>query len=165
MSRIQILAAGLAVTAVLAAPAQAGPAGEVAAVDAVADQEAIEVDRDAVDLRTHIRDRSLNPDSVDTAVVFTNTRATPALVKCVGFDDRGRIVGAARTRVPGNGLRYLRASDIAHDRDFVGSVLCKSNGRVVGSALLVGAHLTDLEVRERRRRTWTLLRFPLVATY
>jgi hypothetical protein len=165
MSKIHILAAGLAVTAALTAPVQARPERAAAALDAVSDPEAIEVDRDAVDLRTHIRDRSLDPDSVDTAVVFTNTRSTPALVKCVGFDDRGHIVGAARTRVPGNGLRYLRASDIAHDRDFVGSVLCKSNGRVIGSALLVGAQLTDLEVRERSAKQRTVLRFPLVATY
>ncbi len=165
MSRIQILAAGLAVTAALTAPARAGPAMEAAAVEAVSDQEAIEVDRDAIDLRTHIRDRRLDHDSVDTAVVFTNPGPTPARVKCVGFDDQGRLVGAARTRVPGNGLRFLLASDIAHDRDFVGSVLCRSNGRVIGSALLVGARLTDLGVRERSAKRWTLLRFPLVVTY
>ena len=165
MSRIQILAVGLAVTAALAVPAQAGAKREAAAVDAVSDQEAIEVDRTAIDLRTHLLDRRLDHDSVDTAVVFTNTRATIAHVKCVGFDGRGRVIGAARTRVPGRGLRYLLASDIAHDRDFVGSILCKSDGRVIGSALLIGAQLTDLGVRERRVGGGLLLRFPLVASY
>ena len=40
-------------------------------------------------------------------------------------------------RVPGKGLRYLRASDLANGVDYVGQVRCRSgNESIQGSALL-----------------------------
>lgn len=155
----------LVVCAALAAPVQAGPAKQAAALDAVPDEEAPEIERDALDLQARLRERPTDRDSVDTALVFTNPGGDVAWVKCAGFDDRGRFVGAARTRVPIRGLRYLRASDVAGGRDFVGHVLCRSRGAVIGSAVLVGAGLTDLDVQQRGAARRTLLRFPLVASY
>ncbi len=165
-SMLGLAVVGALCALLLPAPVRGDGLAAVEAKDApTIGDEGPEIERRAVELQQRLRDRRVDLDSVDTALVFNNTRWPWAIVKCAGYDDDGRFVGAARTRVPPNGLRFLLASDIAHGRDFVGSVICRASGRLLGSSLLIGAELTDLRVVQRGRQTWTVFRFPLVASY
>ena len=162
-SMLGLAVVGALCARLLPAPGRGDGLAAVAAKDApTIGDEGPEIERRAVELQQRLRDRRVDLDSVATALVVNNTRWPWAIA---GYDDDGRFVGAARTRVPPNGLRFLLASDIAHGRDFVGSVICKASGRLLGSALLIGAELTDLRVVQRGRQTWTVFRFPLVASY
>lgn len=178
MNYIKNLLVGAAATAAFAAPVAAGPAltkavsaedlADLAAVESVADSEFREVHRKLDELRPDLRPRPIpHPRSFATVVLFTNTRFSRAWVRCAAYDGNGVILGGARTLVPGNGVRFLRASDIANGRKYLGNVICKANGRVIGSVVLVGpgGELTDLRVTQRNGPTWTLLRFPLVASF
>jgi len=126
----------------------------------------ISVDRDALDLQEHIRVRVYDPDVVDTAMVFTSTRHGVLVVRCTAWDDRGRIVGRVRVKVPSRGLRYVRARDIGHGRDFIGSAMCSTGGGgLLGSVVLVGGEFSDLRVVQSDGERGSLIRFPLIATF
>ena len=87
-------------------------------------------------------------------------------VSCVAIDGNGNILGRGYTVVPSNGLRYLRASDLSNGIDYVGSALCKADGRAEASAVfLAPSAITSLKVRQRGRRGGMLFRFPVVASY
>ena len=125
------------------------------------------LDRGADDLLADLEDSThLDRDIADTALVFSNATDLPVVVKCAATDANGNILGRAHTHVPGNGLRYLRASDLAGGVDFVGSAVCKADGRADGSAVfLAPSAITSLKVKQRARRGVTLFRFPVVASY
>ncbi len=127
--------------------------------------ETVEVERDGVQLHDQIRDHRPDLDTVDTALVFTAVRSRRTVVKCTGYDDNGHVVGAVRLRVPGRGLRYVLASDISHGRDFVGSVVCKTSGKILPSAVLLGRGITDLGVEQAEGDYSVIIRFPLVVTF
>lgn len=175
MSRIKSLMIGLAAVAaagMIAAPTIAGPAltnavseAPSSVLDGVDETAAPQVHRRIVELARDIRDRPIDRDRFDTAVVFSSTRLGRVPVVCAALDGNGIVIGTARTVVPGNGVRYLLASDISNGRDFIGSVICKAGGSVLGSIVLLGDDLTDLRVRQRGTNSWTLLRFPLVASF
>ena len=172
MSKIKSLLVGLAAVAVagmIAGPAMAKKRTKVVAepslIDEIDEADVLDVQRSIYDLARDIRDRPIDRDRFDTAVVFTSTRLGGVRVICAAIDGNGIVIGAARTVVPGNGVRYLLASDISHGRDFIGSIICKAAGRVIGSIVLIGDDLTDLEVRQRGTQKWTFLRFPLVASF
>ncbi len=136
----------------------------------------VQITRDAGELQRLLHPRHRNTDTVDTAVVFTNTSSAHAIVTCVAFNKNGYVTGRIRLRVPGLGLRFALASDISSGRDFVGSVLCSTTGHLLGSALLIAPDLTDLPVEQGDRGPRISdsltdfvpkisIRFPLVATY
>ena len=108
----------------------------------------VDIDRDGMALRAELDVRPDDRDTTDTAIIASNTSGRPARVICTAFDANGNRLGTAGMRVPGKGLRYLRASDLANGVDYVGQVRCRSgNASIQGSALLVGAGgITDLPV-------------------
>ncbi len=124
----------------------------------------IEVDRTTDQLRDVIRPVP-DPDSTNTALVFNNPRRFDTWVYCVAYDGNGQPVGRARLRVPGNGVRFVFASDMADGRDFVGSAACASRSRVIPSAFIVGGGLTDARAVVNHGWDHTRIRFPVVATF
>ncbi|NNL99121.1 MAG: hypothetical protein HKO62_00130 [Gammaproteobacteria bacterium] len=138
-----------------------GPVASAQTADPVA---SVEVGRDADTLRDTLRPRP-DRDIVDTALVFTNVRGRNTIMNCTAFGPQGGTVGRFRVRVPGNGLRFVLASDISNGGDFVGSARCLSIGDVAGSAFLLGPQLTDMRVRQQRAPQGTWITFPVVATY
>ena len=153
-TRIPALAA-LAACAVLVAPAQA-TAQSVAEVD---------IERDADALRDEIRPRPKDVDVADTLLVFTNTSGGRAIVRCAAYDASGAAVGRTRTLVPGNGVSYIRASDLSHGRDFVGHAVCGTQHHLIPSSIFLGPQIENLNVRVAPHEGATYLRFPLIATY
>jgi hypothetical protein len=159
--KIKYLTMGLPVIClILAASATPAAAQELDAVEVAGE---VEVDRDADALQADLRSvTDHDRDVVDTALVFNNLGAERVAVACRGFDKNGNYVGGAIARIPGHGLRYLRASDLSNGRDFVGSATCHTTNRVAGeSVLLAPGGLTSLRIQQRRLQ----VRFPLVATY
>jgi hypothetical protein len=100
-------------------------------------------------------------------LIFTNKTNTRRPVKCVAFGKNGDPVGRAWLRVPGLGLRYAFASDIANNLDFVGHVQCYVGADVIGSSLLLaGGQVTDLPVDNGAMvSTGRRILFPVAATY
>lgn len=124
----------------------------------------IDLSRDGVELR-EVLDRPVDEDVLDTALVFTNTGRVATRVICKAFDDNGEAVGRTALSVPGLGLRFVLASDVANGTDFLGSVQCSTQGRVLGSAFLLGAGgLTDLPAKQADHEGALRVRFPVVAT-
>ena len=130
-------------------------------------ESAVVIDRGSVDLLADLEDAThLDADVADTALVFTNIGANRTGVWCRAYDSDGNIVGRADTFVPGNGLRYLRASDLSGGTDFVGSAVCKARGRVEASVVfLAPSAITSLRVEQQMRRGVTKIRFPVIASY
>ncbi|MBW2420513.1 MAG: hypothetical protein JRH19_18370 [Deltaproteobacteria bacterium] len=123
-----------------------------------------EIVRDTAALSHDLRPRPIDdPDVADTALIFTN-KGSDARVFCVGFDKEGDPVGRAWLKLPRLGLRYMLASDLSHDRDFVGHVQCSAPGQVKGSSVFLGPGLTDLPVIQTKRGVGRMT-FLLVATY
>ena len=141
------------------------PAGAQSLTDA--GDSAVLLDRGAGDLLADLGDSThLDRDIADTVLVFNNRTGRRAGVWCAAYDADGNILGRADTYVPGNGLRYLRASDLSGGVDFVGSAVCKARGRLEGSVVfLAPSAITSLKVRQHERRGVTHFRFPLVASY
>jgi len=105
-------------------------------------------------------------DVANTALVFNNTGGEQTHVFCTAFGANGRALGSKVARIPGKGVRYLRASDLSNGVDFIGSALCSSRGRVVGSAVfLAPGAMTNLDVIQAGPWDDASLRFPLIATY
>lgn len=127
-----------------------------------------EIVRDAATLVDVMRPRPDEQDVTDTVLIFTNKSTTRARVLCKAFDKNGKPVGRAWLGVPGLGLRYALASDVAHDLDFVGSVQCFAATNIIASAVLLAAgELSDLPVENGRFSSLAGRRvlFPVVATY
>jgi len=125
----------------------------------------VEVGRDASTLRNYIGIQPVDPEHVNTVLVFTNAGRHLARVACVAFDQGGNVLDRAWLPVPANGMRFALASDITGGRDFVGNVKCVSGGRMIGSAVLVGPGLTALPVKHAHPGGDTHIRFPVVAAY
>ena len=125
----------------------------------------VEVDRDGDQLRDEIRPRPTDVDVADTALVFTNRSQRTVEIRCISRGHNGSIIGQAGTHVPPSGLRYIRASDFSDGRDYVGSAECKSNRRVISSAILFGEEITRLDSKSRRQGRGMNHFFPVVATY
>ncbi len=155
-------AALLGAVCLLLLPQQIPAQSEIPAADPT---EAVDVERDGPELNDRIRDHRPDLDTVDTALVFTAVRSARSTVKCVGYDDNGRIVGTVRLRIPGRGLRYVLASDISRGRDFVGSAVCKTSGRILPSAVLLGPGITHLGVVQGEGDYSAIMRFPLIASF
>ncbi|MFP8882363.1 MAG: hypothetical protein AAEJ52_12735 [Myxococcota bacterium] len=152
------MAGSIAVALVLSASSAA--AGS--ALDAAGD--GIEINRDSAELRDELRPRDVDRDIADTALVFTNLGGNHVRVRCVAFDGNGRAIGRAWLRVPALGVRYLLASDLADGVDFIGHAQCATLSVVKGTAVLLGADVTDLPSMQPDS-LYGRIRFPLVATY
>jgi len=141
-------------------------AGPAPAQEALApDLPEVEIARGEADLRDRLM-RPADPDVLDTALLFNNTGKRGAAVRCVGFDHDGQPVGRVALRVPGLGLRFVLGSDLANGRDFLGSVQCASEGRVLGSAVLLApGGLSDLPARQGDGVGSIRIRFPVVGAY
>ncbi|MEE3329430.1 MAG: hypothetical protein VX246_01060 [Myxococcota bacterium] len=127
----------------------------------------VEIDRDADTLRDVIRPRPKDVDVADTVLVFTNTGTQPARVGCAAYDRSGMAIGRARLVVPGNGLKFMTASDLSDGRDFIGQVVCSTQEHVLPSGIFLGpeTEIENLNVRVGEHDYRTRIRFPLVATY
>lgn len=137
----------------------AGPAGARGVLSG--SDEGVEIVRDATSLSDELRPRPVDdPDSTDTALIFTSFDNEDSRIFCVGFNKNGRAVGRAWAKLPGLGLRYILASDISNGVDFVGHVQCKTGRNVRASAVFLGPQLTDLPAVQGVRK-----RFPVVAHY
>ncbi len=153
---------GLLVMMAVAAPVAAAeeaalPIEQIAVVE-------VEVSRDAAELQALLRPRP-DADRFNTVLAFNNSLGLPAVVRCVAYGIDGRPLGRTRVKVPGNGLRFVLASDFAHGRDFVGSARCSSAGRVVPAAFIVGQVLTDTPASSVLGWPGTKIRFPVVVTH
>ena len=104
-------------------------------------------------------------DVADTILVFTNTHPNRRNVRCVAYDRSGTPVGRTVTRLPGNGQRYILASDLSNGRDFIGHAVCNAGGVVLPSAILVGPEIENLGATVYQLESSTRIRFPLIATY
>ena len=128
--------------------------------------DATEIDRDADALAADLAIRD-DRDTTDTAIVASNTAANPALVVCAALSANGQTLGAAAMRVPGHGLRYLRASDVAKGADFVGQVHCRTrNQSIAASAFLAGpGGVTALPVRQTALHGALFIESTVVASF
>jgi len=133
--------------------------------DEIRAMDAVEVERDAASLVDELRVRPDDRDVADTALVFTSYSHHRQRVICVAFNKNGRIVGKTLTVLPPRGVRYVLASDLANDLDFVGSAQCGSHSSVKGTAVFLGPGLTDLPVRQVPHSGVGRMAFPLIATY
>ena len=160
LTRIHALL-GLALASLLATPILAVSASQLMTADGP------EIVRDAADLVDVVRPDIEDKDVTDTVLIFTNKTSARRPVKCIAFDKNGQAVGRAWLRVPGLGLRFAFASDIAHNLDFVGQVQCYVGADVVGSSLLLaGGQVTDLPVENGAMiSTGRRILFPVAATY
>ncbi len=127
-------------------------------------EDGVEITRDGVELRDELEPRDLDRDVADTALVFTNLGGRSTRVRCVAYDGNGAPIGRAWVRVPALGVRYLLASDLANGTDFIGHVQCGTLISVRGTAVFLGAGITDLPSVQPKRYNGRI-RFPLVATY
>ena len=160
-STLRIPLLGLALIGALSITSTASAQG----VSAANELPEFDVDRDADALRDEIRPRPKDVDVADTVMVFTNTTGARRQVRCVAYDRTGAPIGRTRTRIPGNGVRYILASDLSNGRDFVGHAVCNTAGLVIPSALLLGPEIENLNTRIERFEGATRLRFPVIATY
>lgn len=125
----------------------------------------VEIDRISDQLRDVIRPDQRDPDSTDSALVFNNPRRHVTWVYCVAYNGSGNPIGRTRLRVPGNGVRFVFASDMAAGQDFVGSATCAARSRVVPSLFIVGGGLTDAKALVNHGWDQTRIRFPVVASF
>ncbi len=125
------------------------------------------LDRGSDELVADLEDSThVDRDIADTALVFSNATGGRVVVRCMAIGGNGQVLGRARTVIPGNGLRYLRASDLSGGVDFVGSAVCRANGRTDGSVVfLARSAITSLDVKRRYRLGVTSFKFPVVASY
>ncbi|HEC15191.1 MAG TPA: hypothetical protein ENI99_01245 [Sedimenticola sp.] len=124
----------------------------------------IEIDRGPEELQAVLRPRP-DLDTTDTALVFNNALHKTAVVRCVAFGANGHALGRVRIKIPGNGLRFIRASDLANGLDFIGSARCSARGKIVPSAFIVGRILTDTPAKAAFDWPVTRMRFPAIATF
>jgi hypothetical protein len=121
------------------------------------------IERDVDTIPDEIETDVRQPLVADTLITFTNSKPNTQNVFCTAFGKNGTAIGRTRTKIPGDGLRYVRASDFSSGNPFVGSVKCRTWGRVVATAVFVGPGVTSLPVRQGGHDG--SIRVPLVATY
>ena len=133
------------------------------AAGAVAQTE-VQVDRTPDELRTLLEP---NPSVVttDTAIVFTSVTASLLTVRCTARDGDGNIIGRTRTRVPGYGVRFVRASDLGNGQAFLGRAKCWSSRPMATSAFIVTAGgITVARAREHHHDGTDHVLVPVVVT-
>jgi len=134
------------------------------AEEAFAMDDGIEITRDATDLETLLRDRRVDPNVLDTALILTNKTAQAARARCVAYNHLGEATARAWVRLAGNGMRIFLASDIVNGR-FVGSVRCKVRGRVAGSAFILGTVFSSAQVQNANAWNESRISMPVVVAF
>lgn len=125
----------------------------------------VEVDREITELDPRpIPPETEDTDAFNTAIVLTSYQTSDQEVRCAGFNNKGEVVGRSRTRLPGDGIKLIFASDLANGADFIGKVTCASRGEVAGSAFLVGSVFSDLKVFNQSERSGSFIRVPVSLT-
>jgi len=125
----------------------------------------VEVDRDISELDPRpIPPESEDVDAFNTAIVLTSYQTSDQEVRCAGFNNKGELIGRSRTRLPGDGIKLIFASDLANGADFIGKITCASRGDVAGSAFLVGPVFSDLKVFNQNDRSGSFIRVPVSLT-
>ncbi len=161
------IAAGLALLfAVVAAPSMAQELADKAPIETAVDAVppgVPEISRDPVDLAPDLR--PIDEDVANTALVFTNWSGRDRAILCVAFNGNGEPIGRRAIKVPSNGTKYMLASDLAGNRDFVGNAQCTGDRRIHGTAVFLGAGFSDLPVANVEHRGDGRIRFPLIASY
>ncbi|GEM_PF-1437307 len=139
---------------------------DVVVVDGMSD-DGVEIERGLDDFRDITRNRSVDPDSVNTAMVFTNLGDRRAKTYCTAFNHEGAAIGRAWADLPPNGLRIILASDIAKGSDFIGKVHCHAVGRFAASEVVFGPGMTSAKARQSHDPDgpYSRVLFPLVASY
>ena len=125
----------------------------------------VNVQRDSEELKVLIL-----PDPgrsmTDTALVFTNPGGSSATVRCNAYNKEGVWIGRTRTVVPGDGLRYIRASDLSGGSTFIGSARCWSARRTIGTGYLVTREgITATRVVSHRHEATEYFRFPVIGYF
>ena len=122
-----------------------------------------DIGRDAVDLADEMT-RPVDLLRYDTALVLTSRDDSDRRVVCTAFDEDGRVVGRGSVRVPARGIRHALASEIGSGPPLLASVVCKSRGRVSGTAYLLGgaAGVTSLPTQVRSGSRGTTTHVPAV---
>lgn len=136
-----------------------------------------EITRDPAEIDTLLAD-PVDPDFLDTALVFHNASDGPAIVGCAGLNRNGRGLGRGHVKIPPHGVRHLLASDLSDGVDFVGSAHCvfrqvrpdaaslsdarrrDRRGRVIGTGFIVAPSAVT-RAPARHRGYW--IKFPVVA--
>jgi hypothetical protein len=131
----------------------------------VSDLTEVEIDLDTDLLKDEIRRRPKDIDIADTVRVFTNSGGARTRVGCVAYNRSGTPIGRTRVFIPGNGMKFMRASDLSNSQDFVGHVACSTQGHIIPSALFLGPEIVNLNVRSTGHDGAVRIRFPVVATY
>jgi len=113
----------------------------------------------AVEAADTLPDRIIEPEPegpvLDTALVFTNIGASVAEAKFEAYDDAGDVVSSGNIEIPARGLVYVLASRLANAaglEGFVGHVRAKATGHVIGSTVVLGGVLTDIDTLNHTRR-------------
>ena len=110
-----------------------------------------------------------DPDLADTALVITNLGNRRIAVRCWAFNGNGKPIGRTGMTVPALGVRWILASDLSNDRDFIGSAHCYVTGPAKGTAVFLGPGITDLPAgpipESLISATGQRVVFPLVAHY
>jgi len=140
---------------------------------------------EATSLPDRIADPAPQGPATDTALVFTNLAPVAASVKFKAWNAAGEELATGEFEIPANGLVYVLASRLAEQagiEGFVGHAEAKATGYVIGSTVIVGSRLTDVDTvnshRVRRHRSRDVnatvtdpttstsrMVFPVVATY
>lgn len=130
------------------------------------DTDVIEIERDGVALATELDVRPDDRDFTDTAIVASAV-GRGALVVCQAYNANGRFLGSAAMRVPANGLRYLRASDLANGVDYVGQVRCKSRHHSIAASayLIAPGGITNLGVEQKSVHGVLHIQAPVTASF
>lgn len=143
-------------------------AAQLSSVDAEPSERdpGVEIIRSADELPDVLRRHPEDRDFINTALVLTDAGGRPSVAYCVAYNQRGEAVGRGFTKVPGNGVSLVFASDLSNGLDFIGKIRCKSRGLVSGTAFIVGAEFSDTRVHNLPlpERSGSLVTVPVAVT-
>lgn len=127
------------------------------------DENLPDIGRDGIDLEGEM----IRPTDLlryDTALVLTSRDASARRVVCTGHGENGQVVGRGAVLVPAHGIRHALASELGAGPPLLASVVCRSPGRVSGTAFLLGgaAGVTSIPTRVRGGSQGTVTHFPIV---
>ncbi|NNC54868.1 MAG: hypothetical protein HKO07_04005 [Pseudomonadales bacterium] len=122
----------------------------------------VEIVRPLEDLAAVVRPHPVDRDFINTALVLTDTGGRDSVTYCVAYNQRGNAIGRGYTKVPGNGVRLVFASDLSNGVDFLGKIRCKSRDRVSGTAYIIGAEFSDTRVNNLHDRAGSVISVPVV---
>ncbi|MBT8148452.1 MAG: hypothetical protein HKO71_07475 [Pseudomonadales bacterium] len=120
-----------------------------------------EIVRPVEDLSAMIAAPRPDRDFINTAVVLTDAGGRPSVAYCVAYNQRGDAIGRGFSKIPGNGVRLVLASDLTYGRDFFGKIKCKSRDHVSGTAYIIGPDFSDTRVHNLRDRAGSVISVPV----